>query len=91
MSTSAPLPAGRRGGRLSDLPVATRILAAVGIASVTAIGVGVLAVSDLRQLQDARSEELRTALPYMNSLHDIGLTAKATANDERRTRVPPHR
>ena len=49
----------------------------------TAIGVGVLAVGNLHELQDARSEELGTALPYMNSLHNIGLTAKATANDER--------
>jgi methyl-accepting chemotaxis protein len=63
--------------------VGVRILAAVGIASATAIGVGALAVTDLYDLQDARSEELSTALPYMNSLHDIGLTAKATANDER--------
>ncbi|MFD2091263.1 methyl-accepting chemotaxis protein [Blastococcus deserti] len=73
----------RRGTRLSDLPVAARILTAVGIASVTAVGVGALAVGDLDGLRDARSEELSTALPYMNSLHDIGLTAKATANDER--------
>ena len=82
MTTSA-LPPARRGRRIADRPVATRILAAVGIASVTAIGVGALAVSDLQELRDARSAELSTAMPYLNSLHDIGLTAKATANDER--------
>src|SRR5918993_1267892 len=77
-------PAAPRGSRWwSSRPVGVRILAAVGIASATAIGVGALAVTDLYDLQDARSEELSTALPYMNSLHDIGLTAKATANDER--------
>jgi methyl-accepting chemotaxis protein len=77
-----PVESRRRRG-LSSRPVAVRILAAVGIASLTAIGVGALAVSDLHELRDARSQELSTALPYMNSLHDIGLTAKATANDER--------
>ena len=62
-----------------------RILAAVGDRRrSTAIGVGALAVSDLHELRRrARRQELSTALPYMNSLHDIGLTAKATANDER--------
>jgi methyl-accepting chemotaxis protein len=82
MSTTVRPPA-RRGNWFSGRPVGMRILTAVGIASVTAIGVGALAVSDLHDLRDARSEELSTALPYMNSLHNIGLTAKATANDER--------
>src|SRR3712207_9303241 len=83
MSSSALPPARRRGSWLADRPVGMRILAAVGIASVTAIGVGTLAVTDLHELRDARSQELSNALPYMNSLHNIGLTAKATANDER--------
>jgi methyl-accepting chemotaxis protein len=83
MTTAALPPARRPGTWLSDRPVATRILAAVGVASITAVGVGALAVSDLHELRDARSAELSTAMPYLNSLHNIGLTAKATANDER--------
>ena len=53
---------------------------AVALASLTAALVGILAVERLGSLRDARAEELDTALPYMNAL---GLTAKATANDER--------
>ncbi|WP_369832100.1 CHASE3 domain-containing protein [Blastococcus sp. TBT05-19] len=83
-SVRPPAPTGaRRAGWLNNRPVATRILAAVGIASATAVGVGALAVDDLKTLRDARAQELSTALPYLNSLHDIGLTKKATANDER--------
>ena len=75
---------GRRSSRLlADRPVGQKILAAVGIASVTAAAVGLLAVQDLGELRDARTEELETSMPYLNSLHEIGLTAKATANDER--------
>ncbi len=81
--SSTTRPSARWSGWITDRPVATKILAAVGIASLTAIGVGAVAVSNLRELQGARSEELSMALPYINSLHDIGLGAKATANDER--------
>ena len=59
------------------------MLSAVAVASLTAVAIGGLAVSDLNELRDARAEELSTALPYTNALHSIGLTAKATANDER--------
>ncbi|MDT0274477.1 methyl-accepting chemotaxis protein [Blastococcus goldschmidtiae] len=81
--TSSTTSAARRAGWLNNRPVATRVLAAVGIASATAIGVGALGVGSLGDLRDARSQELSTAMPYLNSLHDVGLTAKATANDER--------
>ncbi|SET70338.1 HAMP domain-containing protein, partial [Geodermatophilus poikilotrophus] len=71
------------GGWLADRPVAHKVLASVGIASLTALLVGGLALGDLQHLRDARDAELDTALPYVNALHDVGLTAKATANDER--------
>ena len=91
MSEIAEPPSERRGRRpgSSSRPVAVRILAAVGIASVTAIGVGALAVSDLHDLRDARAEELSTALPYMNSLHDIGPDREG--HRQRRARLPAHR
>ena len=76
-----PSPSG--GGWLADRPVAHKVLASVGAASLTALLVGGLALGDLQHLRDARDAELDTALPYVNALHDIGLTAKATANDER--------
>uniref|UniRef100_UPI001C938DE0 CHASE3 domain-containing protein n=1 Tax=Modestobacter marinus TaxID=477641 RepID=UPI001C938DE0 len=68
---------------LADRPVRLKILAAVAVASLTAVGMGVLAVDRLGDLRDARADELSTSLPYMNALDDIGLTAKAAANDER--------
>jgi methyl-accepting chemotaxis protein len=81
MSTT---PARRPWSRwFADRPVSLKILVAVALASLTAALVGVLAVDRLGSLRDARAEELNTALPYMNALGDIGLTAKATANDER--------
>ncbi|SNS60391.1 methyl-accepting chemotaxis protein [Geodermatophilus pulveris] len=73
----------RRGRWFADRPVGLKILSAVGVASLTAAVIGLLGVHDLGRLRDARAEELRTAMPYLNSLHSIGLTAKATANDER--------
>ena len=73
----------RRSGWFTDRPVRMKILAAVAVAALTAVLVGGLAVTRLGDLRDARAEELSTALPYMNALGDIGLTAKAAANDER--------
>ncbi|MGY1916803.1 HAMP domain-containing protein, partial [Blastococcus sp. SYSU DS0973] len=67
----------------ADRPVGQKILTAVGVASLTAAAVGFLAVADLSELRDARAAELQTSMPYLNSLHELGLTAKATANDER--------
>ncbi|SEM18022.1 CHASE3 domain-containing protein, partial [Blastococcus sp. DSM 46786] len=83
MTTSTISASRRRASWVNDRPVAVRILTAVGVASMTAIGVGVLGVQSLDELRDARSQELSTAMPYLNSLHNIGLSAKATANDER--------
>lgn len=66
MSSTPPAP--RTGARwFTDRPVATKVLAAVGIAAVTAVGVGALAVSDLNSLRDARSQELSTAMPYLTT------------------------
>ncbi|MGY1721388.1 methyl-accepting chemotaxis protein, partial [Blastococcus sp. SYSU DS0552] len=82
MRTSPPT--ARRGGRwFADRPVGVRILSSVAVASLTAAAVGFVALNDLGDLRDARNAELRSAMPYMNSLNAIGLTAKATANDER--------
>ncbi|WP_347058609.1 methyl-accepting chemotaxis protein [Blastococcus sp. HT6-30] len=67
----------------ADRPVGQKILTAVGVASLTAAAVGFLAVADLSELRNARAAELQTSMPYLNSLHELGLTAKATANDER--------
>ncbi|MQA36230.1 CHASE3 domain-containing protein, partial [Modestobacter roseus] len=78
---SAATPVTRRW--FADRSVRGKILLAVGLAALTAALVGVLAVSRLGELRDAREAELSTSLPYMNALDDIGLTAKATANDER--------
>ncbi|MGY1750037.1 methyl-accepting chemotaxis protein [Modestobacter sp. SYSU DS0511] len=78
---STPAPAPRRW--FADRSVRVKILAAVGLAALTAALVGVLAITRLGDLRDARDAELRTSLPYMHALGDIGLTAKATANDER--------
>ncbi|MGY2083428.1 methyl-accepting chemotaxis protein [Blastococcus sp. SYSU DS0539] len=83
MRASPPPSGGSSSGWFSNRSVATRILAAVGIASVTAVGIGTLAVEDLLELRDVRNQELSTAMPYLNALHDIGLSAKAIANDER--------
>jgi methyl-accepting chemotaxis protein len=79
-STSTP-----RGARrwYADRSVGQKILASVGIASLTAVAVGALAVDRLGSLRDARAAELSTSLPYMNALDDLAITAKAAANDER--------
>ncbi|SDZ26744.1 CHASE3 domain-containing protein, partial [Geodermatophilus africanus] len=78
---TSPSPSG--AGRLADRPATHKVLASVGVASLTALVVGGLALGDLQDLREARDAELSTALPYKNALHGIGLTAKATANDER--------
>ncbi|WP_369135952.1 HAMP domain-containing protein, partial [Modestobacter sp. I12A-02662] len=80
MSTAEARP---RSRWMADRSVRTKILGAVALASVTAVGVGVLAVDRLGDLRDARAQELSSSLPYMDALADIAVTAKATANDER--------
>ncbi|MFD0516846.1 methyl-accepting chemotaxis protein [Paractinoplanes durhamensis] len=63
--------------------VSTKIMtvAAVGIAGT--IVVGVLSLTGIGDLQSTRNAELRQGVPYITSLNEAGLAAKAAANDER--------
>ncbi|MFF5084483.1 methyl-accepting chemotaxis protein [Actinoplanes sp. NPDC000266] len=63
--------------------VTTKILGVAGVAVAGTVVTGALSLVGIEELRGEREAELKRAVPYITSLNQAALEAKAAANDER--------
>ncbi|KQX61842.1 methyl-accepting chemotaxis protein [Angustibacter sp. Root456] len=82
---AATLTQGRpsRLGKLRDLGIGVKITGVLGLLLAVALVNGLTGVSAVRGLRGVRDGEVGRAVPYVQALYTIRLTAKSMANDER--------
>ena len=68
---------------LGDRRVSTKILLVAGVAIVGTLATGVFSLVGVNNLQGTRNSEVGRSVPYITSLNQAALSAKAAANDER--------
>jgi methyl-accepting chemotaxis protein len=63
--------------------VSTKVLAVAGVAIAGMVVTGYMSLAGIEDLKTTRNDELKSGVPYINSLNGAALAAKAAANDER--------
>jgi methyl-accepting chemotaxis protein len=71
------------GRWVRDRKVSGKILAVAGVAIAGTLVTGTMALVGIAGLQSTRNSELPRGVPYITSLNEAALQAKAAANDER--------
>ncbi|MFI5896528.1 methyl-accepting chemotaxis protein [Actinoplanes sp. NPDC051513] len=71
------------GRWMRDRTVSWKILAVAGVAIAGTMVTGTMALVGIANLQSTRNGELQRGVPYITSLNEAALEAKAAANDER--------